>query len=94
VSETIVGVRELKAKLGHYLRRVRQGETVVVTDRGKPIGRIVPFSTTPESRQARALELAGIGLIEWNGETLSPIEPAASLRGSRTVAELLIEDRE
>ncbi|MEX2238419.1 MAG: type II toxin-antitoxin system prevent-host-death family antitoxin [Dehalococcoidia bacterium] len=35
-----VGIRELKNNLSRYLVRVRDGETVVVTDRGKPIARI------------------------------------------------------
>lgn len=32
-----VGVRELKNRLTHYLGQVKNGENVVVTDRGKPI---------------------------------------------------------
>ena len=30
-----VGARELKTRLGHYLREVRGGHTIVVTDRGE-----------------------------------------------------------
>jgi hypothetical protein len=30
------GVRELKTRLGSYLREVRRGQTIVVTDRGEP----------------------------------------------------------
>jgi len=29
-----VGVRELKTRLGGYLRQVRAGRTLVITDRG------------------------------------------------------------
>ena len=32
---TRVGIRELKAKLSHYLERAAAGETIVVTDRGR-----------------------------------------------------------
>ncbi|MFZ4855411.1 MAG: type II toxin-antitoxin system Phd/YefM family antitoxin [Desulfuromonadaceae bacterium] len=32
-----VGVRELKNRLTHYLGEVRNGENVVVTDRGNPV---------------------------------------------------------
>src|SRR3989304_5327062 len=31
-----VGVRELRARLSHYLRRIKQGERIVVTDHGEP----------------------------------------------------------
>jgi prevent-host-death family protein len=40
-----VNVTNLKAKLSHYLRLVRQGETVVVFDRDKPVAEIVPYRT-------------------------------------------------
>ena len=36
-----VGIRELKAKLSEYVNRVSAGETVVVTDRGTPVARLV-----------------------------------------------------
>lgn len=35
-----VGVRELKAKLSEYVGRAAAGETVIVTDRGRPIARL------------------------------------------------------
>ncbi|TAN20829.1 MAG: type II toxin-antitoxin system prevent-host-death family antitoxin [Acidobacteria bacterium] len=39
---TSVGVRELKAKLSAYLRKVEAGEALEVTDRGRAIAEIVP----------------------------------------------------
>ena len=38
-----VGIRELKNQLSRYLERVRDGDEVVVTDRGRAIARVVPF---------------------------------------------------
>lgn len=38
-----VGIRELKNHLSHYLDRVRDGDEVVVTDRGRAIARVVPL---------------------------------------------------
>jgi prevent-host-death family protein len=43
VAQPLVGIRELKSRLGHYLRLTRKGVSVVITDRGVPIGRIVPM---------------------------------------------------
>ena len=37
-----VGVKELRDGLSRHLAAVRQGETVTVTDHGRPIARIVP----------------------------------------------------
>jgi prevent-host-death family protein len=49
-----VGSRELKNRLGRYLGMVGKGETIIVTDRGKPVARIVP--PTPPSEDAAGLE--------------------------------------
>ncbi len=38
-----VGIRELRDHLSSYLDRVRDGEEVVVTDRGKAVARVVPI---------------------------------------------------
>lgn len=43
-----VGSRELKNRLGRYLRLVRRGETILVTDRGKPVAHIGPPILTGE----------------------------------------------
>ena len=37
-----VGVAELKNQLSRYLREVEAGYDVEVTDRGRPVGRLVP----------------------------------------------------
>ena len=37
-----VGIAELKARLSHHLRAVRQGNTVTIMDRNQPIATIVP----------------------------------------------------
>jgi prevent-host-death family protein len=37
-----VGVRELRQNLSKYLTRVKQGETLTVTERGREVARLVP----------------------------------------------------
>jgi prevent-host-death family protein len=37
-----VGIRELRADLSKWVARVRDGDEVVVTDRGTPVARLVP----------------------------------------------------
>ena len=46
-----IGSRELKTRLGAYLRQVRDGATILVTDRGEPIAELRPLrsASTPES---------------------------------------------
>lgn len=37
----VVGVAELKAKLSEYLAMVKGGEEILITERGKPIAKMV-----------------------------------------------------
>ncbi len=36
-------VSELKARLSQYLRRIKGGEEVLITERGRPVARLVPY---------------------------------------------------
>ena len=38
-----VGIRELRQNLSVYLRRVEAGETLEVTERGKPVALLTPL---------------------------------------------------
>ena len=88
-----VGIRELKARLSHYLRRVREGEEVVITDRGKPVGRLLPFVET-EDLEARIQELCLTGRIAWSGKRPGPRKPVARMRGPGVgVSDTIVEDR-
>ncbi|HUG48969.1 MAG TPA: type II toxin-antitoxin system prevent-host-death family antitoxin [Candidatus Limnocylindria bacterium] len=42
-----VGVRELRQNLSVYLRRVKGGESLDVTERGRPVARLVPVKRAP-----------------------------------------------
>ncbi len=91
MKQTTVNVRELKARLSHYLRLAKAGEAVEITERGVPIGRIVPTAAPIEDR----LEvMARSGLLQWDERRLARVAPVARARGPRSVADLLIEDRE
>lgn len=91
MSELIVGVRDLKARLSEYLRRVRSGQALVVTDHGQVVARLLPAEQPLEER-LRSLQEAG--LLAWNGHTLPPLEPPAVNRGQRSLSELLVEMRQ
>lgn len=91
MAETKVGVRELKSRLSEYLRHVKSGRTIVITEHGKTVGRIIPSKLSLKERMA---ELQRAGIVTWTGKKLEPSRPVAKTRGPKTVAELLIEDRE
>lgn len=54
MSQITVSIRELKSRLSHYLRLTRAGATVVITDRGVPVGRIVPMGPRLETSRVAA----------------------------------------
>jgi len=56
-------VSKLKATLSEHLARVKAGEEVIVTERGKPIAKIVPIGRDPAAVPAHLLELARAGLV-------------------------------
>jgi prevent-host-death family protein len=41
----VIGVRELRQHASRWLERVRRGESIVVTDRGRPAAKLVPIET-------------------------------------------------
>src|SRR5918997_7198815 len=43
-----VGVRELRQNLSRYLERIKQGESLVVTERGREVARLVPSGASSE----------------------------------------------
>lgn len=56
-------VSELKALLSKYLSKVKAGEEVVVTDRGRPIAKIVPIKRTEMEIPPHLLTLERAGLV-------------------------------
>jgi prevent-host-death family protein len=55
-----VPVAELKASLSSYLRRVKAGEDVIVTERGRPIARLTPAGTTGWPAHLEAMAAQGL----------------------------------
>ncbi|MGH7549960.1 MAG: type II toxin-antitoxin system Phd/YefM family antitoxin [Gemmatimonadota bacterium] len=55
-------ISTLKARLSEYLRAVRNGEEVIVTDRGTPVARLAPLEPL-ERHDAHLLRLIEAGLV-------------------------------
>jgi prevent-host-death family protein len=91
MSQHTVGIRQLKEQLSHYVDQVKGGSTVLITDRGKPVGRIVPVASSLESKLER---LAEANLLAWSGRKLGAVTPVVPVRSEKTVSDLLLEDRE
>ncbi|HSS69007.1 MAG TPA: type II toxin-antitoxin system prevent-host-death family antitoxin [Nocardioidaceae bacterium] len=83
-----VGVRELRDHLSKHLAEVQEGQTVTITDRGKPIARIVPVGPSTLDR------LIAEGRVR---PARRPKRPARSLpkpvKAKGTVSDLVSEQR-
>lgn len=51
-----IGVRELRQNASRYLREVKRGETVEVTERGEPIARLIPIPKQESNRERMIAE--------------------------------------
>jgi antitoxin (DNA-binding transcriptional repressor) of toxin-antitoxin stability system len=89
-----VGVRELKNRLSEYLRLVRGGEEILVTDRGQVIAELGLPGRTPLTSYPVLNELARRGLVRLgapNDPTLYPAQKRL-LRGAE-IKRLLDKER-
>lgn len=84
-----VGVRELRQNLSVYLRRVRSGESLEVTERGEPVAVLQPTRLPGKLAQ---LEARGVALRHGAGN-LAHLPPPARLELDRPVADILEELR-
>lgn len=89
--EQHVGIRDLKARLSEYVRDVKAGGTVVVTEHGRPVARIIP---EPRPIGDRLRAMAKAGEIVWNGDAYRPDPPVARAKGPQSVSDLIVEERE
>lgn len=90
MTEKKIDIRELHETLESRLEDVRRGETLVVTDQGQPIARLVPTDLDVQERIQRMLEA---GAATWSGRKPSFDGPRVPLQGSRLVSDLLTTDR-
>jgi prevent-host-death family protein len=81
-----VGIRDLKAHLSEYVARAAAGDEIVVTDRARPVARIVPFAG--ESAIDRGIDE---GWIE--APRRARLDPVARQATTASTGDVLDEDR-
>ena len=91
----IVTISKLKAYLSEYLNQVKAGNEFLITDRGKPVARLVPSSRTKEVKKGltrmekQGLIKLGSGRLPKDFWTLPKAEDPKGL-----VLKALLEERE
>lgn len=89
-----VGSRELKNRLGRYMREVKAGHPILITERGEPIATISPKPRTGKEETYDELldQLEKQGLIR-RGRGKLPKFRAIRSKGGKPASEIIIEDR-
>jgi prevent-host-death family protein len=88
-----VSVRELKAKLSEYLRRAGDGESILVTNRGKPIATVVAPYEGDLTIDKKVAELERRGILSRPKRPFR-LPPLIPLQGEGpTVSEMMLRDR-
>jgi len=86
-----VGIRELRQNLSQWLRRVENGESFEVTDRGRPVARLTPLP--PGDSVIARLAAAG-DIVRVASGNLADLEPPLVAQGGISISEALQEIRE
>lgn len=82
-----MGIRELRADLSRFMRHVRAGEEIVVTDHGKPVARIVPVA--PERKIDRLIREGIVTPAPSRGPRTVP----SPIEGAGPLSDLVLEGR-
>lgn len=92
MAGNVVGARELKIRLGTYLRRVRRGQRLVITDRGQPVAELRPIGGEAGIDSALAgLEARGV-VARPSRKKLTAFRPIENRGGDLSTA--VVEDRD
>jgi prevent-host-death family protein len=89
-----IGSRELKNRLGTYLYAVKRGQSLVITDRGKPVAKLSPLESVESSVDTLEQSLKKLeeqGLIRVGKRPFAKFTPITS-RG-KSASQMIIEDR-
>jgi len=89
-----VGLRELKNRLSEYIREVRSGETVLVTDRGDVVAELVPPGQRLDDRSLPSglSELAKKGQLTLGASNEASLYPDLSRLLKRHRAAMLLDE--
>lgn len=89
-----VGIRDAKMHLSKYLKMVQRGIEVTITDRGRPVGKIVPINNEDLTLEERIKVLEDQGLLEKLSPKRMKKIPSPIPVPDNTAQQFLQEDRE
>ena len=84
------GIRDLRNRLSYYLRKVKKGEKILITERDQVIATILPVERSEED--SRLLSLVKEGFAKWKGGKPTGSRHPVKIKG-KAVSDIVLEDR-
>lgn len=75
-----VGIRELKQRLSYYVKTVRGGQRISISDRGKTVAYLTPAEPVETKHDPELEALLKSGAVRWSGKKLVLPDPV-KIRG-------------
>jgi len=88
-----VGLREANVHFAKYMKKVKEGEEILLTDRGVPFAVIQPLKKGEEALDERLRLLEKEGLLTRATKRRLPLHEPVAL-GGRPLADMVAEERE
>ena len=85
MRERRVGIQELKANLNGCLDEVESGTTLLLTNGGRRVARLIPEPSASEAKEGPA--------IAWSRRPLKKRTPKARLRRGASMTDIIRENR-
>lgn len=85
-----VGIRELKNNLSYYLRGVKRGRPVTITERGQSVAILMPAEIHTDAQLAQELSRKGVGT--WKGGRPRGGSRSAVIKG-KPVSQVVLDER-
>ncbi|MGH2556687.1 MAG: type II toxin-antitoxin system Phd/YefM family antitoxin [Actinomycetota bacterium] len=83
-----VGIRDFRSQLSRWIEVVKSGSDVLITDRGRPVARLIPATgSRPLDR------LIALGLVQPPSAPRRPIDSRRRVPVKGSVSDLVAEQR-
>lgn len=93
--ERVTSVTNLKASLSGYLAQVKSGEEILVTERGRPIARVIPYLRSQDPESSLELQIQSGLIRSGDGRSIrDALHTAGRIPTQQSVVEALLEERE
>jgi len=94
MQTTKIGIRDAKVQLSKLLKLVQQGTEVILTDRGRPVGKIVPIENKQLSVKERLKKLEEKGFVREQSSDYYKTLPSPIPLENNLAQRFLNEDRD